>query len=215
MYSNGRYFSVAATLIGIALAKLKKGATLASRKEGLMARVPYLSRNDLPETARFIWDDFVRVRGTEPGNIHRAIANAPNLLRRFVDLANELRNGTQLDPKLRELALLTVGRLTGADYEFVHHWNMALRLGVKREQLEQLAEFASSAEFNEDERAVMRYATEATSSVKVADATFEQLRRFLDNQRIMELVMNVAIYNAVARIIVPCGVELEPGAKRN
>jgi hypothetical protein len=31
----------------------------------------------------------------------------------------------------------------------------------------------------------------------------------------MELVMNVAIYNAVARIIVPCGVELEPGAKRD
>jgi alkylhydroperoxidase family enzyme len=92
---------------------------------------------------------------------------------------------------------------------------MALRLGVKREQLEQLAEFESSAEFNENERSVMRYATEATTSVKVAESTFEQLRRFLDNQRIMELMMNVAMYNAVARIIVPCGIELEPGAKRN
>ena len=180
-----------------------------------MARVPYLNRNDLPEADRFIWDDFVRVRGTEPGNIHRAIANAPNLLRRFVDLANELRNGTRLDAKLRELALLTVGRLTGAEYEFVHHWNMALRLGVKREQLEQLAAFESSAEFNENERSVMRYATEATTRVKVAESTFEQLRHFLDNQRIMELMMNVAMYNAVARIIVPCSIELEPGAKRN
>ena len=180
-----------------------------------MARVPYLTQNDLPETDRFIWDDFVRARGTEPGHIHRAIANAPNLLRRFVDLANELRNGTQLDPKLRELALLTVGRLTGADYEFVHHWNMALRLGVNREQLEQLAEFGSSAEFNENERAVMRYAVEATSNVRVADSTFERLRRFLDDRRLMELVINVAFYNAVARIIVPCGVELEPGAKKN
>jgi len=180
-----------------------------------MARVPYINRNDLAESDRFIWDDFVKVRGTEPGNIHRAIANAPNLLRRFVDLANELRNGTQLDPKLRELALLTVGRLTGAEYEFVHHWNMALRLGVKREQLEQLPNFASSAEFNEDERAVMRYAAEATSHVKVSDPTFEALRCFLDNRRIMELVMNVAMYNAVARIIVPCGVELEAGAKKN
>jgi alkylhydroperoxidase family enzyme len=179
-----------------------------------MSRVPYLSRNDLQEPDRFIWDDFVKVRGTEPGNIHRTIANAPQLLRRFVDLANELRNGTQLDPKLRELALLTVGRLTGADYEFVHHWNMALRLGVRREQLEQLAHFASSAEFNNDERAVMRYAAEATSNIKVTDETFEALRRFLDNRRIMELVMNVAVYNAVARIIVPCGVELEPGAKK-
>lgn len=61
----------------------------------------------------------------------------------------------------------------------------------------------------------MRYAEEATTSVKVADSTFEELRRFLDNRRIMELIMNVAIYNAVARIIVPCGIELESGAKRN
>ncbi|MBV8453035.1 MAG: carboxymuconolactone decarboxylase family protein [Deltaproteobacteria bacterium] len=180
-----------------------------------MAKLPYLSRNDLPEADRFIWDDFVKVRGTEPGNIHRIIANAPNLLRRFVELANELRNGTQLDPKLRELALLTVGRLTGAEYEFVHHWNMALRLGVRREQLEQLSHFESSAEFNEDERAVMSYASEATSNVRVSDAAFQALRRFLDNRRIMELVMNVAIYNAVARIIVPCAVELEPGARKN
>jgi alkylhydroperoxidase family enzyme len=180
-----------------------------------MARLPYLSRNDLAETDRFIWDDFVKVRGTEPGNIHRTIANAPKLLRRFVDLGNELRNGTQLDPKLRELALLTVGRLTGADYEFVHHWNMALRLGVKREQLEQLATFESSSDFNQNERAVMRYAAEATSNIKVSDATFDALRGFLDNGRIVELVMNVAMYNAVARIIVPCGVELEPGARKN
>jgi hypothetical protein len=27
--------------------------------------------------------------------------------------------------------------------------------------------------------------------------------------------MNVAFYNSVARVIVPCGVELEPGAKKN
>jgi alkylhydroperoxidase family enzyme len=180
-----------------------------------MAKLPYLARNDFPEAERSIWDDFVKVRGTEPGNIHRIVANAPNLLRRFVELANELRNGTQLDPKLRELALLTVGRLTGAEYEFVHHWNMALRLGVRRGQLEQLAHFESSAEFSQDERAVMRYAAEATSNIKVSDAAFEALRRFLDNRRIMELVMNVAIYNAVARVIVPCGVELEPTARKN
>jgi alkylhydroperoxidase family enzyme len=180
-----------------------------------MARLPYLSRSDLPEADHFIWDDFVKVRGTQPGHIHRIIAHAPNLLGRFVDLANELRNGTRLEPKLRELALLTVGRLTGAEYEFVHHWNMALRLGIRREQLEQLANFESSPEFNSDERAVMRYAAEATSNVTVKNATFETLGGFLDNRRILELVMNVAMYNAVARVIVPCGVELEPGTKKN
>jgi len=180
----------------------------------MAARLPYLTRNDLPEAERGIWDDFIKVRGTEPGHIHRTVANAPNLLRRFVELANELRNGTQLDPKLRELALMTVGRLTGAEYEFVHHWNMSLRIGVKREQLEHLADFETSPAFDDHERAVMRYAAEATQNVKVADATFGALREFLDNRRIMDLVMNVAFYNSVARVIVPCGVELEPRAKR-
>jgi len=143
------------------------------------------------------------------------VANAPNLLRQFLGLANELRNGTQLDPKLRELALMTVGRLTGAEYEFTHHWNIALKVGVRRDQLEQLADYAASPGFNDQERAVMRYAEEATRNVRVSDLTFEALRDFLDNRRIMELVMNVAFYNSVVRVLVPCGVELEAGAKKN
>ena len=180
-----------------------------------MARLPYLKRNDLPENDRDIWDDFIKSRGTEPGHVHRTVANAPNLLRQFLGLANELRNGTQLDPKLRELALMTVGRLTGAEYEFTHHWNIALKVGVRRDQLEQLADYAASPGFNDQERAVMRYAEEATRNVRVSDLTFEALRDFLDNRRIMELVMNVAFYNSVVRVLVPCGVELEAGAKKN
>jgi alkylhydroperoxidase family enzyme len=178
------------------------------------ARLPYLTRNDLAETDRDVWDAFVKSRGAEPGHIHRTVAHAPNLLRRFVALADELRNGTRLDPKLRELALMTVGRLTGAEYEFVHHWNIALRVGVRRDQLEQLADYAASPAFNAEERAVMRYAEEATRNVAVSETTFDALRGFLDHQRIMELVMNVAFYNAVVRILVPCGVELEAGATK-
>src|SRR6266849_2556842 len=79
---------------------------------------------------------------------------------------------SQLDPKLRELALMTVGRLTEAEYEFVHHWNISLQVGVRREQLEHLADFESSSLFNEQECAVMRYAVEGTRDVKVSDATF-------------------------------------------
>ncbi|MGH7001911.1 MAG: carboxymuconolactone decarboxylase family protein [Stellaceae bacterium] len=179
-----------------------------------MARLPYLTRNDLAETDRGVWDDFVKSRGSEPGHIHRTVAHAPKLLRRFLALADECRNGTELDPRLRELALMTVGRVTGAEYEFVHHWNISLRAGVRRDQLEQLADYAASPAFDANERAVMRYAEEATRNVRVSDATFDALHEFLDHRRIMELVMNVAFYNAVARIIVPCGVELEAGAKK-
>ena len=68
--------------------------------------------------------------------------------------------------------------------------------------------------FNEQERLVMRYATEATRNVKVTDATFEAVRKFLDTRRMMELVQNVAFYNMVVRVLVPLGVEVEPGVKK-
>jgi alkylhydroperoxidase family enzyme len=179
------------------------------------ARVPYINREDLPEADRVLYDNLSKERGGVPvGNIFRTLANAPNLLRRFLGLGNELRNATQLDPKLRELALMTVGRLTNAEYEFTHHWNISLRVGVKREQLEHLAGFESSPLFDDHERAAMRYASEATTSIKVSDATFNALRTFLDNRRITELVMNVAFYNAVVRVLIPLGVELEPDARK-
>lgn len=180
-----------------------------------MARLPYVGREDLDAEGHAVFDEHERERGAPPMHIHRVIANAPNLLRRFSAMALELRNHTTLDPRLRELALMTVGRIAGAEYEFVHHWNIALGLGVRREQLEQLADFERASVFNQHERAVMRYAAEATTNIKVSDETFDALRAFLDNRRIMELAMSVAFYNAVVRIIVPMGVELEPGAGKH
>jgi alkylhydroperoxidase family enzyme len=179
-----------------------------------MARLPYLNREDLPEADREIFDRLVEERKTPVGNIFRMLAHTPNLLRRFLALGGELRNGTELDPKLRELALLTVGRLTGAEYEFTHHWNLARRVGVSREQLEHLADFETLPLFNEQERLVQRYALEATLNVKVSDATFEAARRSLGTRRLMELVQNVAFYNMVVRILVPLGVEVEPGVTK-
>jgi uncharacterized peroxidase-related enzyme len=179
-----------------------------------MARLPYLNREDLAEGDRDIFDRLVEERKTPVGNIFRMLAHTPGLLRRFLALGGELRNGTQLDPKLRELALMTVGRLTEAEYEFTHHWNLARRVGVAREQLEHLADFETSALFNDQERLVMRYASEATTNVKVSDATFKALRKSLDTRKLMELVQNVAFYNMVVRILVPLGVEVEPGVTK-
>jgi uncharacterized peroxidase-related enzyme len=177
----------------------------------MAARVPYLNREDLAEADRAIFDNLAAERGGTVGNIFRALAHTPNLLRRFLGLGGELRNKTELDPKLRELAIVTVGRLTDAQYEFVHHWNLSRRVGVTREQLEALADFEKSTNFSDHERAVIRYAVEATNNVKVSDATWNALKSFLDTRRILELVQNVAFYNMVVRILVPVGVELEPG----
>jgi alkylhydroperoxidase family enzyme len=108
-----------------------------------------------------------------------------------------------------------VGLITKSQYEFDHHWNAALHAGVKRVQLEGLAQFETSPQFNDQERAVLRYAKEATETGVVSDSTWGKLRSYFDIQQAMEVVLTVAWYNCVVRILLPLQIEHEPGFKRN
>jgi alkylhydroperoxidase family enzyme len=166
-----------------------------------MARVPLLDRESLPPADRDIYDDYLAVRGRAPSDIHRAIANAPNLLRAYMPLSNELRFGTRLDPRLRELAIVTVGWITHIEHEFKAHSKMALEAGVRQEQLDQIGAHDTSPEFNAQERAVIRFALSSTQDVRVPDEVYDQLRQLFDDALIVELVMEVGFYNLVVRVL--------------
>ena len=179
-----------------------------------MARLPYLSQEQLPESERGLFDEIL-ARFGRVNNIFRVVAHRPPLLRHFLQFGVGLRHATQLDPVLRELAILTVGRLAQCTYEVVHHSALAQRLGVRPEQIERLAAWESDPAFTAQERAVMRYAAEATQQVSVSSETFEALRSFLSAEHIVELVCNVAFYNMVVRVLVPLEVDLEEDAHEN
>lgn len=179
-----------------------------------MARLPYLDREQLPEPERDIYDQLLTQRGSI-GNIFRTVAHSPLLLRRMLYFSDGLRNRTRLDPRFRELAIMTVGRLTNCEYEYVHHQALAKRIGVRPEQVDHLASWETDPAFNEQERAVIRYATEVTQNVRVADATFDALRKFLDPEQIVELTLNTGFYNMVVRFLLPMQVDLEPDARKH
>ena len=86
---------------------------------------------------------------------------------------------------------------------------------MRREQLENLAQFETSPHFDDKERAVLRYAKEATETGEVSDASWDALRRHFDTQQAMEVVLTVAWYNCVVRILLPLRIEHEPDFKRN
>jgi alkylhydroperoxidase family enzyme len=180
-----------------------------------MARVPYPKRNEYPSAYLDAYERMLRERGDPPLNVFAALANIPNLLDPLLSFTREMREGAVVEPRLRELAIMTVAVLTGAAYEFNHHWNSALKAGLRREQLEQLADAETSDTFDERERAVVRYAREATLSLEVSDATWSALRRQFSVRETMDVVMAVAWYNAVARVLLPVEIELEDWYERD
>ena len=78
-----------------------------------MARVPYLTRQDAttPE-AEAAWRRLEAERKVPTANLFRALAHAPAPLDGFLSYANALRDESELDPRLCELAILTVGHVT-------------------------------------------------------------------------------------------------------
>jgi alkylhydroperoxidase family enzyme len=172
-----------------------------------MARVPYPERDEYPAAHLAAYDRMLRERG--PLHIFLALANIPNLLDPLLTFTKEMREGAVIEARLRELAIMTVALATGASYEFNHHWNSALEAGVRREQLEQLAEAGTSDAFDDRERAIVRYAREATLSLTVSDETWSAVRRHFSVREAMDVVMAVAWYNAVARVLLPMEIEIE------
>jgi alkylhydroperoxidase family enzyme len=173
-----------------------------------MARLPYATREDTPQAHQAAYDRMINERGG--GNIFLALANIPNLTNALLDFTKEMKVGAVVEQRLRELSILTVGHVSECPYEFDHHWNNALKAGLRRAQMEQLSNADSSPEYDEQERAIVRYAREVTLTGDASEQTWANLRRYLPPREAMDIVMSVAWYNAVIRILKPLRIEIEP-----
>ena len=174
-----------------------------------MARVAYLSREDATEQTKSLWDRLETERKVPTANIFRALANAPVLLDAFLSYANALRQGSELSPKLRELAILTVGHATGSGYEIAHHQSHARKAGVTTGQLAAIPDFEASEEFDDAERAVMRLARTSTIDVDVAPERWAEAAAHLDDKQMIELTLTIAWYNSGVRIMGLLDIDLE------
>src|SRR5690349_6157859 len=100
-----------------------------------MARVHLMDlkemQPDLQETFRKL-----EANGYSVLNINRAMAHAPELSRDFLRLGSKILFKSRLDPKLRELAILRVSRLTKCKYERMQHEIIARKLDMPDLQIE-------------------------------------------------------------------------------
>ena len=174
-----------------------------------MARVRYLQRSDT-DADPALFDRLERERKVPTANIFSALAHAPQVLDGFISYANTLR-GSKLSPKLRELAILTVGHCTASAYEIAHHQSHGLKAGISAEQLKAVPDFESAALFNDEERAVMSLARESTLKVDVSEPTWRKAAAFLSERELVELVLTIGWYNSGVRIMGALAIELEDG----
>jgi len=157
--------------------------------------------------------DAIRARrGGKFINLDLALLWSEPLARGWNALLGAVRREFAVSPRLKEIAICTVARLTGADYEFIHHWPEYVRAGgndALRDKLDDPVRALDDYTFSDDERLVMRYAFTMTREVQVPDALFAQVRKRFSETEVVELTAAIAAYNMVARLLVALEVEKE------
>lgn len=169
-----------------------------------MARLPYLEPDQVAEEYR----DMLK-RNT---NLHKLLVNSPEMARAFSGLGGYIRNRSKLDARLRELAILQVGWLEKSEYEFTHHVKIGREFGVTDVDIEGLmAETAGQPSKLEPlAKAVLRGAREMVRDLAMSDATFAEIRKELSNEHMVDLVLTIAFYCAVVRVLATMQIDNEP-----
>jgi alkylhydroperoxidase family enzyme len=169
-----------------------------------LARLRYLTRDDLPPehqdvVARDIW-------------LNRVMANSPGAARAFTDLGMYIRYRSRLDPRLRQLAIMQVGWLARSPYEWSHHVRIGLDFGCSEADIRAIAvESEGRASGLEPlARLVLQGAREMFHGPGMSAATFDALRPHLDPECLTDLVVTVAYYCGVVRLLATLEVEVEP-----
>ncbi len=171
-----------------------------------MPRVNLVEKDQANPTTRE-WYEKQEAHGYQLANLFKVMGHCPYIGLNFMRMGNSIRRGEELPAKLRELAILRVGSLTQAEYEFTSHTRIGLGVGVSQKQIDDISDWTTSVEFNEEERAVLRYTDEVTQEIRVKDETFNKLRDFFSEHAIVELTTVIGYYCMVCRILVALQIE--------
>ena len=172
-----------------------------------MARIPYVEERDHPELA-----DLIRrikdQRGGRLLNLYKLLLQSPEVADGWLHLFTAVRQRASLDARTRELVIMHVAVLNGADYEYQAHAPLALRAGLTQQQIDALPTWRTADVFDERDRAVLAYCESMSREVHVPDAVFAPLPRYFNSHEILELTTTIAGYNAVLRV--PEALQVDP-----
>ena len=137
-----------------------------------MARIEPIAMEQAQGKARELLDELVE-RGGEPGPIVRAMANAPALLRGYLDLTRAMKR-SHIDRRITERINLAVHEWLSCDYCLVAHARAARQLGVPESEI-QLARQGTSSD--PAIAAIVAFAQQVLAApAEIGDADFERLR---------------------------------------
>lgn len=174
-----------------------------------MTRVHLVQKDQASSEVAEIYSN-IEESGAKVLNLYKVLAHNHYLLRNCRRLGGSLLTKTGLSPRLREIAILRVAKLTGCEYVWTQHFPIALQIGMSSKQANAISNWKDSESVSIEERSVLQYTDEVTQNVSVSDKTFLALRQLFSEQEVVELTCAIGYWGMLARLLVPLQVEIDP-----
>ena len=183
---------------------------MVSRKQ----RIPFSDLSKLDSKDREMADRAV-VDG-QVLNIFKVLLNHPKLVRAWGRFGNYILNGSTLPAREREIAILRIGWLNQAPYEWEQHLLIGKRAGLTDAEIDQITK-GPKAGWSRHEAALLQAADDLYENSVVSDETWRILSETYNTEQMMDLVFSIGQYNLVSWALNSFGVPLDdflPGAQK-
>jgi 4-carboxymuconolactone decarboxylase len=207
------------TAVAFALLVGTSGATAQTLPSDLdaksRARVPYVQRKDTDESAKRLFDIFVRNSNsptdTLGGPLAFAAYNVPVAIA-LLDLHDgAVGKSSSLDAHVRELAILVACRATNYSFEWNAHEPAAVRAGVEQKTIDAVRTNGALAGIDDADAAVIRFGREMLDDRKVSSATFAKVKELYGDKGAMDLVAVMSTYAVSGFYAIAVDEHLPPG----
>jgi 4-carboxymuconolactone decarboxylase len=161
------------------------------------ARLPYVQRKDTDESAKRLFDIFVRGSNAPTDELGGPLAfaayNVP-VANALLDLHDGAVGKGTLDVHVRELAILVACRATNYDFEWNTHAPAALRAGVPQQAIDAVRSNGALTGLTDADAAVIRFGRELLNDRKMSSATFAKAKELFGAKGAMDLVAVMSTY---------------------
>jgi 4-carboxymuconolactone decarboxylase len=113
-------------------------------------------------------------------------------------LGAKVRFHNSLPEKLKELAILLVGRFWTAQFEWYAHRRLALEAGLDAAITDAIADGKRPAKMSDDEAAIYTFCTELLDTREVSDAGFAGVKDRFGERGVVDLICTMGYYGLVS-----------------
>lgn len=131
----------------------------------------------------------------------------------FVDLSLD-EEKSRVPLRLKELAIITVARVYGSDYEWFIHAKRAMDFGVDADAVEEIRHNRTPSFPNPDETLVWEIAKEIAETRQLGDASYARALDHFGEEALIELAALIGFYHTVSVVLNVFRVEAPEGDPR-